>query len=103
VCFLPPLGDRGYAEGRHAASGPRAASETARPDPSGCNNCVNTAKLVEDTAHALGSAVMVEKVTDKAAILGFGVISTPSVVVDGKVVHSGGIPKREAIESWLNA
>jgi N-acyl-D-aspartate/D-glutamate deacylase len=42
-----------------------------------------------------------EKVEDMAAILGYGVMSTPGVVIDGKVVHSGGVPDRKKIEDWL--
>ncbi|MBK4723480.1 thioredoxin family protein [Azospirillum sp. YIM DDC1] len=70
---------------------------------SGCKNCVTTAKLIEEKAAALGVAVQVEKVTDIAAIMGYGVMSTPGVVVDEKVVHAGGIPKPEAIAKWLAA
>jgi predicted thioredoxin/glutaredoxin len=33
--------------------------------------------------------------------MAFNVMSTPAVVVDGKVVHAGGIPSREKIESWF--
>ncbi|CAO3376116.1 thioredoxin family protein [Azospirillum argentinense] len=61
-----------------------------------------TAKLIEKAA-ALGVAVQVEKVTDITAIMGCGVMSTPGVVVDGQVVHAGGIPRPEAVESWLKA
>ena len=68
---------------------------------SGCKNCVTTAKLIEDKAKALGVAVEIEKVTDMAAILGYGVMSTPGVVLDGKVVHSGGIPQPDKVETWL--
>ena len=46
-------------------------------------------------------AVNLEKVEDMAAILGYGVMSTPGVVIDGKVVHAGGVPDRKKIESWL--
>ena len=70
---------------------------------SGCKNCVTTAKLIEEKATALGVAVEVEKVTDMAAILGYGVMNTPGVVLDGTVVHAGGIPKTEKIESWLRS
>lgn len=68
---------------------------------SGCKNCVNTAKMIEDKARALGVEVQVEKVTDMAAILGYGVMSTPGVVLDGKVVHAGGMPTPEAVQKWL--
>jgi small redox-active disulfide protein 2 len=68
---------------------------------SGCKNCVTTAKLIEDKAKALGIAVEIEKITDVATILGYGVMSTPGVVMDGRVVHAGGIPQADKIETWL--
>lgn len=68
---------------------------------SGCANCKTTLKLIEEIAQARGVAVKLEKVEDMAAILGYGVMSTPGVVIDGKVVHAGGIPDRKKIESWL--
>lgn len=67
----------------------------------GCRNCETTARLIEDTATAMGAAIALEKITDMAAILGYGVMSTPGVVVDGKVVHAGGVPDRKKIEGWL--
>lgn len=68
---------------------------------SGCKTCVATAKLIEDVAHDLGIAIAVEKVTDMAAILGHGVMSTPAVVIDGRVVHAGGLPSADAVRRWL--
>ncbi|MBF0246991.1 MAG: thioredoxin family protein [Alphaproteobacteria bacterium] len=68
---------------------------------SGCKNCVTTAKLIEDKAKALGVEIELEKVTDMAAIMSYGVMSTPGVVLDGKVVHAGGIPQADAIAQWL--
>ncbi|WP_273527579.1 thioredoxin family protein [Pseudomonas sp.] len=69
---------------------------------SGCANCATTLKLIDDIARARGVAVNLEKIEDMAAILGYGVMSTPGVVIDGKVVHAGGVPDRKKIESWLN-
>lgn len=68
---------------------------------SGCANCKTTLKLIEEIAQARGVAVNLEKVDDMAAILGYGVMSTPGVVIDGKVVHAGGVPDRKKVESWL--
>ncbi|MBZ0067346.1 MAG: thioredoxin family protein [Thiobacillus sp.] len=68
---------------------------------SGCANCNTTLKLIGEIAQARGVAVELEKVEDMAAILGYGVMSTPGVVIDGKVVHAGGVPDRRKIESWL--
>jgi small redox-active disulfide protein 2 len=70
---------------------------------SGCSKCEVTAKLIENAAQAKGVEIQLEKVTDMAAILGYGVMSTPGVVVDGKVVHSGGVPSTAQVEQWLAA
>jgi small redox-active disulfide protein 2 len=67
----------------------------------GCAKCETTAKLIEEVAKRIGADVRIEKVTDIARIAGMGVMSTPGVVVDGKVVHSGGVPERSQIERWL--
>ena len=68
---------------------------------SGCSKCVTTAKLIEEVAQEKGVEIRLEKITDMAQIVGYGVMSTPGVVVDGKVVHAGGIPDRSRIESWF--
>ena len=70
---------------------------------SGCANCKRTLKLIEDAAKAKGVDVRLEKIEDLKAIVGYGVMSTPGVVIDGKVVHAGGVPGREKIEQWLSA
>jgi small redox-active disulfide protein 2 len=67
----------------------------------GCANCKTTLKLIEDAAKAKGAEIQLEKVEDIAQILGYGVMSTPGVVIDGKVVHAGGVPSRSVVESWL--
>jgi hypothetical protein len=36
-----------------------------------------------------------------ADIMSYGVMSTPGVVIDGTVVHAGGVPDRKKVESWL--
>lgn len=43
-----------------------------------------------------------EKVEDIGAIMGYGVMSTPGVVIDGTVVHAGGVPDRKKVEGWLS-
>jgi predicted thioredoxin/glutaredoxin len=44
-----------------------------------------------------------EKVEELQDIMGYGVMSTPGVVLDGQVVHAGGIPSKQDIEQWLTA
>lgn len=67
----------------------------------GCANCRATIKLIEETAMARGVPIALEKVENIADILGYGVMSTPGVVVDGAVVHAGGVPDRKKVEAWL--
>lgn len=57
--------------------------------------------MVRAEAARLGLDIKVEKVTDYAAIASFGVVSTPGIVIDGKVVHTGGLPKPEDLAKWL--
>jgi len=45
--------------------------------------------------------IEIEKVEDIGAIMGYGVMSTPGVVIDGTVVHAGGVPDRKNVEGWL--
>lgn len=67
----------------------------------GCANCKNTVQLIESVAQALGVAIQLEKVESLPEIMRYGVMSTPGVVIDGKVVHAGGVPTRAQVESWL--
>lgn len=69
----------------------------------GCKRCVATAEMVRAAADRLGVPVSIEKVTDYAAIAGYGIVSTPGLVIDGKVVHAGGLPKPEELARWLAA
>jgi len=66
-----------------------------------CGNCQTTAKLIEDVARARGIEVHVEKVERLEEIVAAGVMRTPGVIIDGKLVHSGGVPRREVVEAWL--
>ena len=68
---------------------------------SGCANCRATQQLVEEVARARGAEIVLEKVEDMQKIVAHGVMSTPGVVIDGKVVHAGGVPSRGKVESWF--
>ncbi|HOX20387.1 MAG TPA: thioredoxin family protein [Gemmatimonadales bacterium] len=68
---------------------------------SGCSNCKTTAALIETIAASRGVAIALEKVEDFQRIASFGILATPGVVVDGKVVHAGGVPSKEKIAGWL--
>ena len=67
----------------------------------GCANCKTTLKLIEEAAKEKGVDIELEKVEDLQSIMSYGVMSTPGVVVDGQVVHAGGVPSRDKIAGWL--
>lgn len=67
----------------------------------GCANCKTTMQLIADAAREKGVEIQLEKVEQLQDIMAWGVMSTPGVVVDGKVVHAGGVPSRDKIGGWL--
>ena len=62
----------------------------------GCPNCKKTAQIIKDAAHKLGltegSDYSLEKVETVSEIMKFGILMTPGVVIDGKVISSGRVP-----------
>ena len=69
---------------------------------SGCKNCETTANLIKVAAEQAGVDIELEKVTDIAEIMAYGVMSTPGVVVDGELVHAGGLPGPDQVRKWVN-
>ncbi len=69
----------------------------------GCANCKQTIALIEKVARERGAAITLAKVQDMGDIVGYGVMATPGVVIDGKVVHAGGVPSVAKIEGWFTA
>lgn len=67
----------------------------------GCKRCDTTATMVQTAADKLGLAVSIQKETDLARIAMAGVLSTPGIAIDGKLVHAGGLPDQTALEAWL--
>ncbi len=68
----------------------------------GCPNCQ---KLKSNTEKAVTELdlknIEIEKVEEIDKIIGFGVMSTPALVVDNEVKSSGRIPEVEEIKNWL--
>jgi small redox-active disulfide protein 2 len=69
----------------------------------GCKRCQTTEAMVKETAAKIGIDVTVEKVTDAKSIAMAGIMSTPGITVDGKLVHAGGLPDAVKLEGWLRA
>ena len=66
-----------------------------------CPACRKTFRLIEEIAKGQGVSIRLEKVDDPARIAACRVLAVPGVVIDGKLVYSGGVPDREQIEGWL--
>jgi len=66
----------------------------------GCRNCL---RLEERVRRAAGDRedVVIEKITDVAAMLSYGVMATPALVVDRAVVSAGRLPSEQEIAGWL--
>lgn len=67
----------------------------------GCANCKNTFALVEAVAREKGVEIELEKIEDLPSIMSYRLMSTPGVVIDGVVVHAGGVPTRSKVEGWF--
>jgi small redox-active disulfide protein 2 len=68
---------------------------------SGCANCKRLEALARKVVADLGIEVEFEKVTDMNEIMKYPILSTPGLVIDGKVVSSGRIPAEAQIAAWL--
>lgn len=64
---------------------------------SGCKNCVNLAENAKTAVAQMGLDAQIEKVTDYAEIAKYGILSTPGLVVDEKVVSYGRVLKPKDI------
>ena len=67
----------------------------------GCPKCKLLAANAEAAAKALGVDYTIEKVTDINKIMGFGVMMTPALAVNGQVKVVGKVPNPEAIKDLL--
>lgn len=67
----------------------------------GCRNCVTLEKEVRAAVEQLGLEARIEKVTAYPDIAAYGIMSTPGLVLDEKVVASGRVPKRDEIMELL--
>ena len=67
----------------------------------GCAKCTKAVDVISKIAKELNIEVHVIKETDPEVIMEYGVMSTPAIIIDEVNVHSGSIPHRENIESWL--
>lgn len=69
----------------------------------GCSKCHYTIALIEKLAQASLVEIDLAQVTSPEEIKRLGVTATPGVIIDGTLVHSGGIPSHDAVAAWLAA
>jgi small redox-active disulfide protein 2 len=67
----------------------------------GCPRCGEVEKRVINALAELNVAADVEKVTDIEKMMSYGILATPGLVIDGKVVSTGRIPRVEDIKAWI--
>lgn len=67
----------------------------------GCDNCKKVEAIARQVVAALGVDARVEKVTDRAAFAAYGLLATPGLVVDEKLVCAGRIPTEAEVTTWI--
>ncbi len=69
----------------------------------GCTNCKNLERVTREAIDELGLDATIEKVEDYGAIVGYGVMSTPALVIDEKVVVAGRVPRAAELRELLTS
>ena len=69
----------------------------------GCANCKRVEMLVRKVVVTQGLEAEIEKVTDFQEINKYPILSTPGLVLNGKVLSSGRIPTEAEVREWLTA
>jgi small redox-active disulfide protein 2 len=69
----------------------------------GCNNCVRLEANAREAVAIAGVDAEIVKVTDYAQIAAYGIMSTPGLVIDGRVVSAGRLPAPKLIAEWLSS
>ena len=68
---------------------------------SGCANCVKLAELSQEAVNELGLECDIEKVTDMQTIVERGIMRTPGLEINGKIVSTGKIPTKSTLLHWI--
>lgn len=68
----------------------------------GCARCDSLEKEVMEVTAEMSLSAAVEHVRDIKEIASYGVMGTPALVINGKVVSVGAVPNRAKIKEWLS-
>jgi small redox-active disulfide protein 2 len=69
----------------------------------GCQRCELLARNTQTAVARSGREAVVEKVSDIAKMVEYGILATPGLVIDGKVVCTGRVPAPEEIKGWIES
>ena len=67
----------------------------------GCANCKRLEQITRKVVGNLAADAKIEKVTDYQEIVELGVMATPGLIVNDKVVSSGRIPSETEVTDWI--
>ncbi len=67
----------------------------------GCKKCIQTEDMIKSKAKEIGVEIELSHIFDPVEIATRGIMTTPAVMVDGKMVHKGGLPQDAEIENWI--
>jgi small redox-active disulfide protein 2 len=69
----------------------------------GCPNCTKLYEMTKEAAGSMGIECDIEKVQDMNRILGYNILATPALVIDGEVKVAGRLPNIEEVKKHLSA
>jgi small redox-active disulfide protein 2 len=68
----------------------------------GCPKCKKLTELTVEAVKELGLTAEIVKIDKIEEIVNYGVMTTPALVIDGKIVVAGRIPSKDEIKKWIN-
>ncbi|MBW2472781.1 MAG: TM0996/MTH895 family glutaredoxin-like protein [Deltaproteobacteria bacterium] len=67
----------------------------------GCANCTKAENIVQEAVADAGIEAEVVKITDFVEMAQLGVLSTPAIVIDGKIMCVGKVPAKSEVLAWI--
>lgn len=68
---------------------------------SGCPNCIKLEQMCQEVVNELSLNATIEKVTDLDEIINHGVMLTPALMVNDKLLVQGKLPTKATLVNWL--
>ncbi|ACF13654.1 redox-active disulfide protein 2 [Chloroherpeton thalassium ATCC 35110] len=68
----------------------------------GCPTCYRLAELCREVVLEKGVEATVESITDEKKISAYGVLQTPTLIINGKIMLSGKLPTKAILEKWFS-